>query len=186
MDIISYKDAKNKGLVFYFTGIPCKRGHAVKRWVVGRYCDKCRTDHHIVNKDHIRSVRAEWHKVHKKDIQAYSSKRYRENAERINKVIKIWKKEHRELLAYYCSKRRSAKLQATPCWVDQNKIKKIFLNRPIGMHVDHIIPLQSKNICGLEVPWNLQYLTPEENEAKANSFTPYIEFPNGQIEFIRE
>ena len=40
--IISRKDAKAQGLMFYFTGKPCKHGHIDKRYVGDCNCFKCR------------------------------------------------------------------------------------------------------------------------------------------------
>lgn len=50
------------------------------------------------------------------------------------------------------------------------ELKKVYKNTPINNQVDHIIPLLHKNICGLHVPWNLQYLSSSENNYKNNSW----------------
>jgi hypothetical protein len=75
-----------------------------------------------------------------------------------------WKIHGREKSA----RRRAHLLKATPRWANLEKIKQIYLNCPEGFHVDHIYPLKGKNICGLHVENNLQYLTIKENLSKGN------------------
>lgn len=81
---------------------------------------------------------------------------------------------HRALKA----KRRAQEKQARPKWVDDVAMANIHKNRPSDNHVDHIIPINAPLIegtdtpvvCGLDVPWNLQYLPVKDNLRKNNSF----------------
>jgi len=73
--------------------------------------------------------------------------------------------------AYRTALYRASRLQATPSWANLTKIEEIYLNCPEGFHVDHIIPLNGVNICGLHVENNLQYLSAKDNCSKGNKFT---------------
>lgn len=68
---------------------------------------------------------------------------------------------------YYVMQRKTAKIMARPAW-GQEGIEDFYKKCPEGYHVDHIIPLRGKYICGLHVLANLQYLTAKDNLAKSN------------------
>ena len=96
----------------------------------------------------------------------YHKSYYQKNKERIKKYVL----NNRYLKRASEAKRRASKLKATPKFANLNKIKEIYKNCPKGYHVDHIVPLINKNVCGLHVEWNLQYLTPSANLSKSNKF----------------
>ena len=72
------------------------------------------------------------------------------------------------------AKYKAAKLQRIPVWITKdelNMMRLFYIKCPQGFDVDHIVPLQGRNVSGLHVLSNLQYLAKEENGRKANKFS---------------
>lgn len=127
-----------------------------------------------------------------KDVRLKQAKIYRDSHK---EELKLWKKNNPEkvkAIAKRAYKKNPAKkhantmkrytntLKRTPKWLtkDQHKemeqfyIKSKELEKETGIkhNVDHIIPLQGKNVSGLHVPWNLQVITKLDNIKKNNKF----------------
>jgi len=100
----------------------------------------------------------------------YSREHFKANRSYYNNKSKRHYYENKTYYYFRSSKRRAFKLKAIPKWANLEKIKEIYLKRKNGYHVDHIIPLQGKNVCGLHVENNLQYLKVKENLSKGNNF----------------
>lgn len=123
-----------------------------------------------------RDCQLERNKLYKKrtseEMQAYR-KHYLSDPEKREKSLEAtrrWRESNKEYDAFRARTYRAKKLQRLPHWADLSKIKQIYLDCPIGLHVDHIVPLQGKVVSGLHVENNLQYLTPRENMAKRNIY----------------
>jgi len=122
-------------------------------------------------KAHVKKMYAKnkaYREANREKVYAYNKKYKENNPEK----IKAWQKEYREnnrgIFTAIQAKRRARNLQATPAWVNLEAIKEIYVQCPKGYHVDHIVPLQGKNVCGFHVENNLQYLKAKENIRKGN------------------
>lgn len=82
-----------------------------------------------------------------------------------------WKKDNKKTYNAYLNTRKKRVKQATPSWADLDAIREFYFNCPEGYHVDHIIPLNGKNVSGLHTMENLQYLPALDNLKKSNKVT---------------
>ena len=104
-------------------------------------------------------------------INAKAKVYYYNNLEKTYLTKKKTRQKRRALDLAYVRMRQANKIKATPKWANLEKIKEIYLNCPSGYHVDHIVPLKNKNVCGLHVENNLEIVTAEYNLKKSNKFT---------------
>ena len=97
------------------------------------------------------------------------------NRNKIRAYNKQWAKANPGKVTDYARAYQLLKRNRMPKWLstkDRQIIKEFYINRPIGFHVDHIVPLKGRNVSGLHVPWNLQYLPAMENIKKSNRYKP--------------
>ena len=115
------------------------------------------------NKEKLSKQRKGYREVHLKDKADYD---------------KVYRKNNRGKLNALSAKRHASKLLRTPKWLTRDQIKEIqsfytltkelqWLSEEV-LHVDHIVPLQGKNVSDLHVPWNLQILPRSSNLSKSN------------------
>lgn len=76
-------------------------------------------------------------------------------------------------------RRRRARSAATPSWSNRQKVLEIYeqarkISELTGVqhHVDHVVPLTSKKVCGLHNEFNLRVIPATENLKKHNRSWP--------------
>lgn len=91
--------------------------------------------------------------------------------------IKVWRQRNPERVREYGAKQKVLRAKAKCAWADADKIRTFYAKAirltaetGIAYHVDHVVPLRGKTVCGLHNEFNLQVLTASENCAKQNKF----------------
>lgn len=95
------------------------------------------------------------------------------NRERSREIKAQWSARNPGVINAKTARRRTARLSATPTWVDPATFEPIYklaadATALVGdaYHVDHIVPLRGKTVCGLHVPWNLRVIPAVDNIRK--------------------
>ncbi len=128
--------------------------------------------------------------------KAYNKKHYSENREKYILNSKEWIANNKERAKeHFANSKKKARIthphrkiaentarveyvkRATPAWADKEMIREAYhlaklREKMVGgkWHVDHVIPLRGKTVCGLHVENNLQVIPATQNVRKHAKF----------------
>jgi len=149
--------------------------HRNRRMVDGltRECKTCVKEYNARHYKRTRKTRLQWQKEYRE-----RNLEYRKEYDRMQS--KRHYQENKEKYYEKTATRRASKLERTPSWLTEDHkedIRDLYklarkLEKLCGAkyHVDHIVPLQGKDVSGLHVPWNLQLLEASMNLSKGNKY----------------
>jgi hypothetical protein len=121
-----------------------------------------------------------YYEKNKEAVKAWRRAYYYRNKEKESEYQRQWYDKNRGHANALNAKRNTAKKKRLPAWLTEDNKKQIKIlyalassltkSTGISWHVDHIIPLQGKNVSGLHIPENLQVIPGIENIKKNNKF----------------
>jgi hypothetical protein len=183
MDLISRDESIELGLKTFFTGKKCKHGNVNERRVSNKdcLCNQCR--------ELARNRKKAWALKNKEKVKQYELKNkdkrhlYAKSwaLKNIEKVIlnhKLYKLKNKEKVYEWNKKRMESKKSSVPKWYgefDKFLITEAFhlaikrnAQTKLKWHVDHMIPLNAKEACGLHCGNNIQVIPQRLNNIKVN------------------
>jgi hypothetical protein len=144
------------------------------------------------NKDRAEETKSAWLRNNKEKASAISLAWQKRNRKRVNENYKRYYEKNKEAIkakkilaiasdlpkdAAKSALRRFGRAKATPSWANKFFMAEAYRlaalrEQMFGFkwHVDHIVPLKGKKVCGLHVENNLQVIPAVENIRKNNHF----------------
>ena len=138
-----------------------------------------------------KTITAAWRENNPAASKAATSNWVKQNSDRYAEYMKEWRDANRAARSQYSvdwaktnparknaatAKRRAA--EAGAAFGDAGEIRmwyevaEVLSRGGVKFQVDHIVPLISKDVCGLHAPWNMTVLTQRQNASKGNRWWP--------------
>ena len=139
------------------------------------YCNLCQAErkhkHYEENKEKCNAASTAWNRDNKEKRKEIKKKWADKNPD----YMQVYQKTNRSKFNSYGAKRRAAKKHATTGWSNEFFLEEAYRlanlrTQVTGLewHVDHIVPLQHKDACGLHTEDNLQVIPAALNYKKMN------------------
>lgn len=149
---------------------------------IASYCKPCSSSRARAwqneNFEHDAARKKVWRSSNPELVYQLRKNWFEANPEKRNAQAKAYRERNPGKCGALYAAKRARKVNAEVEWADKAKIQEIYLEAKrltnetgIAHHVDHIIPLRNKRVCGLHVESNLQILTAAENLKKYNKFS---------------
>ena len=154
---------------------------------LGKDCPSCsrrrKAEYKLRNAQKVRAARS----AYKKALHAAGAedRAIRKAVRRVLKPLKRvvakakWKTANKGAVNAMTAMRFAAKMQAVPAWSERFIVAEIYdlavrrtLGTGIEWHVDHVVPLRSRLVCGLHCESNLRVIPGIENMRKNNKSWP--------------
>lgn len=143
------------------------------------YCKECNANYarewRLKNESKIHAYRKATKKQRAKVQKEYDAKRPKRETKLATELTRKWRQKNPAAHNARVMARECEKLQAMPAWAIKFYIDEAYhLSRlrsestDVKHHVDHIVPLRNKKVCGLHAHTNLQVIPAKENMLKGN------------------
>ena len=139
---------------------------------------ECQKKYREANKEKVAEYKKIWSIKNKERLKANKILYNQKNKEYTKNRIAKYKKNNKAVVNSNCMKRIANKINATPIWFDEfdelviNEAYELAQTREqdfgVKFQIDHIIPLQSKEVCGFHCGLNIQVITASQNASKSN------------------
>lgn len=124
------------------------------------------------------AVTKAWYESNKERQSARMAGYYTANRQELLAYTAEWQRNNKDLKNRSIAKRRAAQINATPAWfgeLDDLAMAEAYSLRAMRSeafgfewHVDHVLPLQGVNVCGLHIANNIAVIPAVANLQKGN------------------
>lgn len=133
---------------------------------------QCARNYYWKNREKCLERGQQWRDATKGKRRVYIKQYIAKNREKVAAYNAQRKKSNRAKYSALQMKRDAAKKRAIPAWANDELMELVYAEAAHRkLCVDHIVPIQGRNVCGLHVYYNTQLLTRAQNASKGNRFT---------------